>query len=105
MGSLFKCRNGSREVFVLLALFMMIVAVPGYAQWVETTIEECSAPQDLVYNSTNNKVYSANRGNNTVTVIDGAPNSVLATIVVGSFPRALVYNPTNNKVYCANDSR
>ncbi len=59
-------------------------------------------PCALCYNPTNNKVYCANDGSDSVTVIDGATNSVIATVAVGDWPCALCYNPTDNKVYCAN---
>jgi YVTN family beta-propeller protein len=56
----------------------------------------------LVYNSLNNKVYSANWGSGNVTVINGSSNSVIKTVPAGSRPYALAYNSLNNKVYCAN---
>jgi YVTN family beta-propeller protein len=56
----------------------------------------------LVYNSTNSKVYCANSGDNTVSVISTSSNQVIATIRVGTYPCAFVYNSTNNKIYCAN---
>jgi YVTN family beta-propeller protein len=54
------------------------------------------------YNPTNNKVYSANNYDGTVTVMDGATNGVIATVTTGYGPYALCYNSTNNKVYSAN---
>jgi YVTN family beta-propeller protein len=56
----------------------------------------------LCYNPTNNKVYCANCGSGSVTVIDGATDSVIATVSAGTHLYALCYNPTDNKVYCAN---
>ncbi len=64
-----------------------------------------ASPRALCYNPTNNKVYCANGDGDSVTVIDGATNSVIATVAAGESPYALCYNPTNNKVYCANCSR
>jgi YVTN family beta-propeller protein len=58
-------------------------------------------PCALCYNPTNNKVYVANFGSGSVTVIDGASDSVVATVPTDSKPSALCYNPTNNKIYCA----
>jgi len=56
----------------------------------------------LCYNSTNNKVYCVTPDDNTVTVIDGATNAVVATVDVGYWPHGLCYNSRDNKVYCAN---
>jgi len=46
-------------------------------------------------------VYCANLTDNTVSVIDGAADSVVATVAVAASPIALLYNPVNHKVYCA----
>jgi len=56
----------------------------------------------LCYNPTNNKVYCAGPGSDSVTVLDGTANRILATMQVGSYPKALCYNALSNKVYCAN---
>jgi YVTN family beta-propeller protein len=58
-------------------------------------------PCALVHNTTNNKIYCANRLDYNVTVLDGAGDSVLTTITIGEEPCALVYNSTDNKIYCA----
>jgi len=54
--------------------------------------------QALCYNPTDDKVYCANSGSNTVTVIDGATDSVIATVPAPAW--AFCYNPTNDKIYC-----
>jgi YVTN family beta-propeller protein len=52
---------------------------------------------------TNNKVYCS-KWSDSVTVIDGVTDSVIATVATGWCSDALCYNPTNNRVYCANTS-
>ncbi len=91
-----------KYAFVLLALGCLLTVVN--AQWLETTIQldSGSAPHALCYNSQNNKVYCANSGLGTVTVIGGDSNQVIATVPADPGPYDLCYNPTNNKVYCAN---
>ena len=86
----------------LIILISVLLPLFSSAQWLETTIPVGNGPRTLVYNSTNNKIYSANYYSDNVTVIDGAANSVVTSITVGDTPCALVYNPTNNKIYCAN---
>jgi YVTN family beta-propeller protein len=61
-----------------------------------------SGPEALCYNPHDNKVYCANDWGDSVTVIDGSSNQVVATLAVGSGPSALCYGVQNNKVYCAN---
>jgi YVTN family beta-propeller protein len=89
-----------KVLFSLIICRFALVTILS-AQWLEETIPVGSNPWDLVYNSTNNKVYCANLYSDNVTVIDKY-NSVITTITVGDRPDALVYNPLNNKVYCAN---
>ena len=56
----------------------------------------------MVHNTLDNKIYCANNWRDTVTIIDGATDSIITNIQVGNEPYALLYNPTNNKIYCAN---
>jgi len=76
--------------------------INGATDSVITTIPAGGGSWVLVWNSTNNKVYSANQGGDNVTVINGASDSVITTVPAGDHPWALCYNSTNNKVYCAN---
>ncbi len=48
--------------------------------------------------------YIANRGGNTVSVIDTSTNSVVDTVTVGGNPRGVAVNPAGTRVYVANDS-
>jgi YVTN family beta-propeller protein len=56
----------------------------------------------LCYNPASNKVYCANYGSKTVTVIDGSTNAIVATVVAGPGLVGICCNPSNNKVYLAN---
>jgi YVTN family beta-propeller protein len=49
-----------------------------------------------------NLIYTANTQANTVTVIDGASNTVLATLEAGKAPYALAVNPASGKLHVAN---
>ena len=93
-----QCKN---TPLLLSVVFLLCIPLFVSAQWLETTIAVGNGPYALVYNPTDNKVYSANRWSDDVTVIDGATNAVITTIAVGDAPCALVYNPTDNKVYSA----
>jgi YVTN family beta-propeller protein len=89
---------------IVLLSFIFTLSLPSvlYCQYLETIIPVGSYPRALVYNSTNQKVYCANMGSNTATVINATNNQVITTIRVGSEPCALAYNNINNKIYCAN---
>jgi YVTN family beta-propeller protein len=84
---------------VLLTLGCFATTV--HAQYRETTVFAGDGPSAICYNPQDNKVYCANRFDNSVTVISGANNRVLATVPAGQGPAGLCYNPTNDKVYCA----
>jgi len=76
--------------------------IDGTTDSVIITISVGRGPHVLVFNPTNNKIYSANINSQDVSVIDGTTDSVIATIPTGNYPRAAVYNSINNKVYIAN---
>jgi YVTN family beta-propeller protein len=48
-------------------------------------------------------LYVANAGSNTVSVISGASNTVVATVAVGSDPRGIAYDNSNGDVYVNNE--
>jgi YVTN family beta-propeller protein len=56
-------------------------------------------PVSIAVNETNGRVYVANAGDGTVTVLDGNSDEVLATIPVGSHPYSIAANATTGKVY------
>lgn len=60
-----------------------------------------SQPFPVAVNSVTNKIYVANRGSGSVTVIDGTNNST-TTVGAGTSPRAIAVNSVTNKIYVAN---
>ena len=95
-----------------LALFAAMLAPAGFAgaQTLEATIPlpaQASA-RDLLYNPISNKVYTANTPQvgqppvQSVTILNGATNAVLASLTVADGPRDLCLNTSRNKVYVAN---
>jgi len=57
-------------------------------------------PVALVYNKLRNKVYCANEGIGTVTIVDGATNVPRTFVPVGRGSRALCYSRVADRVYC-----
>lgn len=87
-------------VWCLLAVLLLA----GASARADTRIGEVAVganPQAVAVNTVTNKIYVANSGSNTVTVIDGATNAT-TTVNVGTFPIALAVNETTNKIYVAN---
>jgi YVTN family beta-propeller protein len=78
----------------------------------EVTITVGQGPQSIAYDPSNGEIYVANFGTpppfnsgtpaNSVTVINGLTNNVIATIYVGLGPSGVAYNPENGHVYVAN---
>jgi YVTN family beta-propeller protein len=55
-------------------------------------------------NPVTNRVYVTNSGDDSISVLDGATNSVISTIAVnsGMSPTAVAVNPLTNRIYVAN---
>jgi YVTN family beta-propeller protein len=72
-----------------------------------TTIADASfdEPNGVAVNPVSNLIYVTNGGcscGNTVSVISGATNAVVAVIPVGNGPFAVAVNPVTNRIYVAN---
>jgi YVTN family beta-propeller protein len=55
----------------------------------------------VAVNPVTDKIYVANNGSNTVTVMDGACNTT-ATVTAGTNPSAVAVNPVTDKIYVTN---
>jgi YVTN family beta-propeller protein len=53
-------------------------------------------------NEKTNRIYVANSGNDNVSVIDGASETVITTIPIGYAPMGIALNEKGNRVYVAN---
>jgi YVTN family beta-propeller protein len=79
---------------------LAIAASSTLAQSINTTIAVGSQPASLDVNTTTNKVYVANVVDRSVSVIDGATNTVTATITgIGTHMGDLAVNSVTNKIY------
>ncbi len=59
-------------------------------------------PVALAINEATNRIYVANNGSASVSVIDGGSDAVIATVNVGSLPYVLAVNPVTNKIFVSN---
>jgi YVTN family beta-propeller protein len=90
----------------LLAAGVAVQAEPAYpeeaAAVTTLTLEpDGSQPVALAVNSSTGRIYVANAGSDSVSVIDGASSAVIATIAVGVAPRGVAVDAEANRVYVA----
>ena len=56
-------------------------------------------PGSIAVNPDTNRIYVANGGSDTVAVIDGAIDRVIANVTVGDLPYTVAVNRAANKIY------
>jgi uncharacterized protein (TIGR03437 family) len=89
---------------LLSLLFFALTGLPSaHAQSLTATIKVGTGPGGVAVNSMTNKIYVANPGINSATIIDGASNSAVTIPIAGSNePAGFAINSTTNKIYVAN---
>src|SRR5207247_1285042 len=97
-----------RSLSTLLALTLVFGLSESFvtlaeAYQVTATIPVGSGPNGVAVNPLTNRIYIANNGDSTVSVIDGSANAVIATIPVGSNPVGVGVNPLTDRVYVADN--
>src|SRR5579862_9580999 len=104
--------HGRRLRFFALLAMLATVALPMAAQTLLGTVNVQNSAYYLASNPGTGLLYVVNTCGTdpscsgsqpgTVTVVNGATNTVLTTITVQFFPEFLVVNPTTNKIYVTN---
>jgi YVTN family beta-propeller protein/VCBS repeat-containing protein len=92
----------------MLTVVGSVVVSSGHDAWAEaqlgTTIPVGSLPEGIAVNPATNRIYVANRGSASVSVIDGATNKIAAKpIDVGPLPTGIAVNPVTNRIYVTLD--
>jgi len=95
-------RMSSARLRVLLSL-VLLPASYSAGQIVLANVPTGHDPIAVALNPVTNKIYVANQGSNSVTVIDGVTNNT-TTVSTGASPCALAVNPATNKIYVANEN-
>src|SRR5262249_23100400 len=67
-----------------------------------TTLPVGICPSAIAVNPVTNKIYVVNEYSYTVTVIDGATQTVTTTVSVGALPQSLAINGATNTIYVTN---
>ena len=81
--------------------FLFGIGLASYGQNPITNISVGTSPGAIGENIATNRIYVANYGSNSVTVIDGGTAGT-STIAVGAAPQAIAVNQVLNKIYVAN---
>jgi DNA-binding beta-propeller fold protein YncE len=83
-------------------LLLTLAAVPARSQTTSATVPAAPEPVAVAVNATTDKIYVLHEDTPTVSVIDGATNSVSTITDPGGIPRAIAVEPMSNKIYLAN---
>jgi len=75
------------------------VVVFDAARQASSRIAVGASPVAIAVNEATNRIYVANAGAGTVSVVDGESNAVTANVKVGDRPYAIAANPATNKIY------
>jgi len=98
---------GNQSRFLRLAAFLacaLLLALPGNAATLLTTLGVGSKPVQVVVNSSAHLAYVVNEGSNSVSVIDTETLKVTKTLTVGTGPIAIATNPAAGLVYVGNST-
>jgi len=105
---MFKLKKKLIPMLVILSLLFLSIPSVVYAAAdppISTiSLSAGSGPSEVAFNPVTNILYTVNAGANSVSVINGATNTVTATIPVGLNPYGIAVNTTNNTIYVANNS-
>jgi YVTN family beta-propeller protein len=59
-------------------------------------------PVGIAYSPSNNHIYVANQGSNSITEISGSTHTIIRNVPVGKYPTLVAYNPVNSHIYVTN---
>src|SRR2546428_13925790 len=89
-------------VLLMFASVSFLLTFPPTAVQGDTvalTIQAGNSPSGVAVNPRTGRVYVANRGDGTISVIASASKTVVGTITVGDIPAELAVNPATNSRY------
>ncbi len=75
---------------------------PGCYPVQVTTVNVGDMPHGVAINSDAGRLYVANHGADTLSVVDTTTYAPLTTVAVGDGPNGVAYNPANGQIYVAN---
>ena len=81
-----------------------VQAIPVQASILTSSVSVGLTPFAAAVDSATNKVYVANEGSNSVSVIDGASNTVAFSVPVGVSPQGVAVDSKTDMIYVTNNS-
>ena len=100
-----ECPRSSARVpqVLLLAQVRLLGAVVGPVRLsVPSGVRVGAAPDAVAVDPVRHRVYVANYGGSSVTVIDGVGNRVIATLALGGHPLFVASDPIRGTAYVSN---
>ena len=95
-------QNIAAAILAVIVLVWLSV-LPLQAQFVTATVATGTNPKNIAVNPVTNTIYVANRGSDTVTVINGLTNAT-STVTLGGTPVAIAVNPETNNIHVSNSN-
>jgi len=96
-------KNHIHLLIMLFAVSSLLVHSPPQAfaeeEGVIATISVGDSPNEIAFDSENNRMYVTNYNDDTVSVINTATNSVIATVFIGNTPNGIAFDSENNRMY------
>ncbi len=91
----------NRKLYAVDSRSGSLIVIKGSDQS-RTSVRVGTNPVAVAVNTVTNRVYVANNGSGSVSVLDGSSNAVVATLDVGKTPYVLAVNEATNKIYLSN---
>ena len=96
-------KNHIHLLILLFAVSSLLVHSPPQAfaeeEGVIATISVGDSPNEIAFDSENNRMYVTNYNDDTVSVINTADNLVIATVTIGNTPNGIAFDSENNRMY------
>ena len=86
-------------MFASVSFLLTFPPTSVHGDTVALTIQTGNSPSGVAVNPSTGRIYVANRGDGTISVIDSATKTVVGTITVGDIPAELAINPATNRLY------
>src|SRR5439155_22402456 len=86
-------------MFASVSFLLIFPPAAVHGDTVALTIKAGNSPSGVAVNPNTGRIYVANHGDGTISVIDSATKTVVGTITVGDISAELVVNPITNRLY------